>query len=139
MRLDKSPSGGQPLPPSGQRNRGDKEKDNKITTVAAAWLAANSSKFKPNNLVTIKARLETMDDNKAVAVTMVPLKNPTVALLLNLFFGQLGVHRFYIGDIVGGIVELLTLGGFLILCIVDLFLIMGKTRNANMKAISAFL
>ena len=110
-----------------------------MTTVAAAWLAANSSKFKPNDLVVIKARLETMDDNKAVAVTMVPLKNPTVALILNLFFGQLGVHRFYIGDIIGGLVELFTLGGFLILCIVDLFLIMGRTRNANMKAVSAFL
>ena len=80
-----------------------------------------------------------MDNSKASALPLVQLKNPTVALLLNLFFGQFGIHRFYIGDIVGGIVELLTFGGFLILCIVDLFLIMGRTRKRNMEAIASFL
>ena len=50
-------------------------------------------------------------------------KDPTVALLLSLFLGGLGVDRFYIGHIGRGIAKLLTLGGLLIWQIVDWFLI----------------
>lgn len=46
-----------------------------------------------------------------------------VALLLCLLVGMLGVHRFYVGKIGTGILELITLGGLGIWVLVDLILI----------------
>jgi TM2 domain-containing membrane protein YozV len=50
-------------------------------------------------------------------------KSNTVALLLCLFLGALGVHRFYVGKIGTGIVQLLTLGGLGIWALIDLIMI----------------
>lgn len=45
------------------------------------------------------------------------------ALLLCLFFGWLGFHRFYVGKAGTGILMLLTGGGFLIWVLVDFVMI----------------
>ena len=44
----------------------------------------------------------------------------TTALLLCLFLGGLGIHRFYMGDIGIGFLQLLTLGGLGIWSLIDL-------------------
>ncbi len=62
-------------------------------------------------------------------------KDPTVALLLSIFSGGLGVDRFYIGDIGLGVAKLLTLGGAVIWTIVDWFLIRSATAAKNTEAI----
>jgi TM2 domain-containing membrane protein YozV len=46
-----------------------------------------------------------------------------VALLLCFLFGMIGVHRFYVGKIGTGILQILTLGGFGIWVLVDLIMI----------------
>jgi len=51
--------------------------------------------------------------------------------LLWLFFGVLGIHRFYLGHTVWGVVYLLTGGLFLIGVIVDLFLMPSYVRDWN--------
>lgn len=50
-------------------------------------------------------------------------KSGLVALLLCIFVGGIGVHRFYVGKIGTGILQLLTLGGFGLWTLIDLILI----------------
>ena len=49
-------------------------------------------------------------------------KSNTVALLLCFFLGVLGVHRFYVGKIGTGILQLLTLGGLGIWALIDMIM-----------------
>jgi TM2 domain-containing membrane protein YozV len=60
-------------------------------------------------------------------------KDPAVALILSLSFGWLGIDRFYTGNVILGVLKLLTLGAYFIWYIIDWFLIMGATRRANLK------
>ena len=55
-------------------------------------------------------------------------KSWVVALVLCFFLGILGVHRFYVGKVGTGILQLLTLGGFFgIWVLIDLVMILvGK-------------
>ena len=50
-------------------------------------------------------------------------KSNTVALLLCFFLGVLGVHRFYVGKIGTGILQLVTLGGLGIWALIDFIMI----------------
>ncbi len=50
-------------------------------------------------------------------------KSNTVALLLCFFIGFLGVHRFYVGKIGTGILQLVTLGGLGIWALIDFIMI----------------
>lgn len=62
-------------------------------------------------------------------------KNWLTTLLLSIFLGTLGVHRFYAGKIGTGILMLLTLGGCGIWYWIDLIMIiMGKftDKDGNM-------
>lgn len=61
-------------------------------------------------------------------------KSKIVAILLCFFLGSLGVHRFYVGKIGTGILELITLGGFGIWALIDLiFIICSKFTDSNGK------
>ena len=60
------------------------------------------------------------------------------ALLLCLFFGPLGVHRFYVGKIGTGILMLLTLGGFGIWALIDtIIIITGNFRDGDGRLVKA--
>jgi TM2 domain-containing membrane protein YozV len=59
-------------------------------------------------------------------------KSHTAAILLALFVGGLGIHRFYLGYTWQGVVQLLTLGGFGIWALIDLIrIITGDLQPKN--------
>lgn len=61
---------------------------------------------------------------------------PTV--LLCFFFGVLGVHRFYVGKVGTGILQLLTLGGLGIWALIDfIMIIVGSFTDKQGKFIKA--
>jgi len=64
-------------------------------------------------------------------------KSRLVALLLCLFVGTIGVHRFYAGKIGTGILMIVTLGGMGIWTLVDLIMIIvGSFKDKDGNVIS---
>ncbi len=59
-------------------------------------------------------------------------------LLLCFFFGVLGVHRFYVGKVGTGILQLLTIGGFGIWALIDfIMIVVGSFTDKQGKFIKA--
>ena len=60
------------------------------------------------------------------------MKSKLTAILLCFFLVSLGIHRFYLGDTLIGVIQLLTFGGLLIWVIVDLIrLIIGSLKDSE--------
>ena len=60
------------------------------------------------------------------------MKSKITAILLCFFLGGLGIHRFYLGYTLIGVIQLLTFGGLLIWVIVDLIrLIIGSLKDSE--------
>lgn len=57
-------------------------------------------------------------------MTEAPEKKRVVALLLCFIAGPLGLHRFYVGKIVTGILMIVTFGGLCIWAFIDLVMIL---------------
>ena len=59
-----------------------------------------------------------------------------ITLLLCILVGSLGVHRFYTGNILTGVLMLITLGGCGVWTIVDIVMIAGNTyRDSDGKTL----
>ncbi|MBT8228365.1 MAG: TM2 domain-containing protein [Dactylosporangium sp.] len=65
-------------------------------------------------------------------------KSWTVALVLCLLLGTLGIHRFYVGKVGTGILQIITIGGFFgIWVLVDLVMIItGKFTDKQGRALA---
>lgn len=99
------------------------------------FIISNSKYFESHQLFQIKERLLQMDDNKWAVIQTMQFKDPTISIIISVFLGQLGIDRFIIGDTGLGIGKLLTCGGLGIWYIVDLFLIMGATKEKNFESL----
>ncbi|MDA3843142.1 MAG: TM2 domain-containing protein [Candidatus Kapabacteria bacterium] len=95
------------------------------------FISTMNEKFAPANMPAIRQHLMTLDDGSLINLQSMNFKNPTTILIVSLLAGTLGVDRFMMGQTGLGVAKLLTCGGFLIWAIVDLFLVMGKTRELN--------
>jgi TM2 domain-containing membrane protein YozV len=103
------------------------------------FIMANGKFFESHQVLLIRDRLIALDDSKWSTIQTLQFKDPTTSLIISLLGGQLGIDRFVIGDTGLGIGKLITCGGFGIWAIVDWFMIMGATREKNMKKLEEFL
>lgn len=95
------------------------------------FILSNGKFFESNQLMYVREQLLTLDDSKWALVQTVQFKDPTTSIIVSILAGALGIDRFLIGDTGLGIGKLLTCGGLGIWALVDLFLIMGATREKN--------
>lgn len=97
------------------------------------FVMTNSKFFESYQLQAIRQQLLDLPEEKWVRVQFVQFKDPTTSLIVSLLGGSLGIDRFYIGDTGLGVGKLLTCGGLGIWTIIDWFLIMGATKEKNLR------
>lgn len=95
------------------------------------FMLLNAGNFSESDLVKIQNKLESVPEEYAALVLGTEFKKPTTALIISFLGGGLGIDRFYLGQTGKGILKLITCGGFCIWTIIDLFIIMGATREYN--------
>ena len=98
-----------------------------------AFLMANGKCFPQMALPSIQKQLNDADDSKWILLQGISFRDPMMMLIASFLGGGLGIDRFLIGDTGLGIAKLLTCGGLGIWSLVDLFLIMGATRESNLR------
>ena len=96
------------------------------------FMMVNNKYFPETQILVIRERLLAADESKEGLLHALQFKDPTIALILSVLTGNLGIDRFYIGDTGLGIGKLITCGGLGIWTIIDWFLIMGATREKNL-------
>jgi len=96
------------------------------------FMMTNNKYFESYQLNLIRERLLTLDDSRWGMIQSIQYKDPTTMLIVSFLGGSLGIDRFMIGDTGLGVGKLLTCGGLGIWALIDLFLIMGATREKNM-------
>ena len=104
-----------------------------------AFILANGKNFQDYQIPALREMLLNVDDNKWLVLQTLQLKDPTIALIISLLAGTLGIDRFYIGDMGLGVLKLITCDGFGIWTVVDWFLIMGSARSKNMQKLQSYL
>ncbi len=64
-------------------------------------------------------------------------KSRTVAALLCFFIGGLGVHRFYVGKVGTGVLQIVTLGGLGIWLLIDFIMILvGSFKDSEGRTLT---
>ena len=107
--------------------------------IITSFLSENMKKFHTADLIKFKEAIKEMNDQELLALSGADFKDPTVSLVLSIIVGQLGIDRFYIGDVGAGVGKLLTLGGLGIWWIIDMFTIQKKTKTNNAEELNETL
>lgn len=114
-----------------------------------SYVLSKSSYLPTDKLFLLQKELEELDDGALNALIMVELRQPLIALILAIFFGEFGVDRFYVGNkelgfakLITFVVSLITLfiligfflfAGLYIWKFIDCFLIMRACKEANFE------
>lgn len=99
---------------------------------AEQLIAIYGSKIPFESIFSVKEQLKDKDYSTA-SIVLAQAKDPTIAIILSVVVGSLGIDRIYIGDIGLGILKLITCGGFGLWWLIDLFLIMDATKQRNLQ------
>ena len=107
-------------------------KKNKVMKqeVIQAFLAGKGECFDTYQISDIQRKLESIDDSKSGAILGISLQKPTVILIIAIL---LGWDRFFLDDIGLGILKLITVYGFGIWWLIDIFTAKKRTYAYNYK------
>lgn len=92
------------------------------------FLATKAECFNPMQLSDVRAKLETMDDDKFIMLSGIELRNPTTILIIAIV---LGWDRFFLDDIGLGLLKVLTAYGCGIWWLVDIISAKKRTQDYN--------
>ena len=87
----------------------------------------------------IRQRIEALPEAQVQLLYTLSFQDPTMMLVISLFGGSLGIDRFILGHVGLGVGKLLTCDGCGIWTIVDWFLIMDATRQANAQKLYSLI
>lgn len=79
--------------------------ENNTVLLQKTW----KGKLADKDMKFILGRFENIDDKKALQLSTQPLKSPILVWIISLFFGGLGIDRFYKGDYFLGALKLVIL------------------------------
>lgn len=115
------------------------------------FLMLLGGKISTEQKLMINDKLDNIDEKKFNNLSLIPFKNPLIAVVLGIVFGIFGVDRFYQGNIklgvlklviwlVGVLTILLFIGIFIlwalyIYVLVDLFFVYKAVQNDNYQKI----
>jgi hypothetical protein len=94
------------------------------------WLSMNAEMFRPQDLISIKTTLGSMSDEQLMYLHNASYQKPSTILLIAIF---LGWERFFLDDIVLGILKVLTGYGCLIWWLIDIFSAKDRACKYNFK------
>ena len=103
------------------------------------FIMTNGKYFPSEFIIPLREMLLNADDSKWALIQTIQYKDPTLALVISLVGGSLGIDRFFIGDMGLGIAKLITCGGFGIWSIIVWFFIMDAAREKNVSKLQMFL
>lgn len=101
-------------------------------TKISMFIGMNAENFNQGDLMVIKQKLETMDDDKFFMLQGTELQKPSTILLIAIF---LGWERFWLDDVTLGIIKILTAYGCGIWWLIDIFTAKGRAQKYNFKKI----
>ena len=94
------------------------------------FIGLNHENFNPQDLMTIKQKLEQMDDSKLYLIQGTSFEKPSTILLIAIL---LGWERFWLDDIGLGILKIFTAYGCGIWWLVDIFSAKDRAKKYNFK------
>ncbi len=115
------------------------------------FLMLLGGKISTEQKLMINDKLDNIDEKKFNNLSLIPFKNPLIAVVLGIVFGIFGVDRFYQGNIKLGVLKLviwlvgvltiflfigiLILWALYIYVLVDLFFVYKAVQNDNYQKI----
>ena len=99
-----------------------------------------SPKIPVECIPSVRTRLENSDVSaEEIMALTIQMSDPTIAIVLSILLGVLGIDRFYAGETGLGVGKLLTFGGCGVWWLIDIFLIMDATKRKNFETLSYYL
>lgn len=95
------------------------------------FLSVYGSYYPAETLPTLIDKLKEISEERFMMLSAIEKKDPTIMLILSIFFGHFGIDRFLLGEIGMGLLKFLTFGCCGVLTVIDWFTIVEKTKKWN--------